>query len=99
MSDLDHDFKAPPRGGHNTPEKMTNLQVVIQNGKGHDLYDEVAQLGESILKNWSNWNGILEETQRICHGDLKISNLYFDDHGEVCALLDLDTVAKMAFFC
>ena len=21
LSDLDHDFKAPPRGGHNTPEK------------------------------------------------------------------------------
>ena len=32
LSDLDHDFKAPPRGGHNTPEKMTNLQVAIQNG-------------------------------------------------------------------
>ena len=97
LIDLNHDFKAPPRGGHNTPEKMTNLRTAIQNHKDHDLYDEAAQLGESILKNWSNWNGILKETQRICHGDLKISNLHFDDHGEVCALLDLDTVARMAF--
>jgi hypothetical protein len=97
LSDLEYQFKAPPRGGHNTPEKIENLQKALQNNPKHDLYEEAAVLGSSILQNWEQWNGLLEEPQRICHGDLKISNLHFDDQGEVCALLDLDTVAKMAF--
>ena len=97
LSDLQHDFIAPPRGAHNTPEKMQNLQCAIQNNKSHELYDQVAQLGEAILQAWSTWSGVLEEPQRICHGDLKISNLHFTDQNEVCALLDLDTVARMGF--
>ena len=97
LLDLDHDFVAPPRGAHNTPEKMSNLQQAIEENSKHHLYDEAALLGDSIIDQWKQWNGILEEPQRICHGDLKISNLHFDDNGNVCALLDLDTVAKMPF--
>ena len=97
LQDLQHEFVAPPRGAHNTPEKIENLQLAIQENPTHRLYEEVAVLGASIIQQWKEWNGILEEPQRICHGDLKISNLHFDDQGEVCALLDLDTVAKMVY--
>ena len=49
-----------------------------------------------ILEDWFSWEGDLESPNRICHGDLKVSNIRFDRNAETAvALIDLDTVGPM----
>ena len=87
-------------------QKDANLGImrIYKNGVlFEEGYDKTRPMGAEVdtfkvgasryQGNW--WKGLLDETQRICHGDLKISNLHFNEEDEVCALLDLDTVAKM----
>jgi len=98
LSDLDHQFIAPQRDIHNTPARMNDLQKALEASNGHPLEKETVALGEAILKNWSNWDGTLELPKRICHGDLKISNLRFDTKlTQGLCLIDLDTIGPNSF--
>ena len=98
LSDLEHQFVAPKRDIHNTPARIKDLEAALESAQGHPLEKEAVELGSDILKSWNNWDGALEQPERICHGDLKISNLRFDEEGRqgVC-LIDLDTVGTGSF--
>ena len=97
LSDLDHSFIAPRRDVHNTPHKMKELEAALNKAKGHPLEKEACSLGAEILKAWSLWDGTLKQPLRICHGDLKISNLRFSENCTkgIC-LIDLDTIGPQA---
>jgi len=92
----EHRFEGPSRNVHDTPTRMADLQAALEAADGHPLAGPARELGTSILEDWGRWEGNMEMPLRVCHGDLKISNLRFaegDDAG-VC-LIDLDTVGPM----
>ena len=92
MRDFEHAWEAPFRDAHNTTLRMNNLEQALNDHTEHPLYDQAYALGERILRDWSNWNGTLDLPTRACHGDLKISNLHFNEDGTGLCLLDLDTI-------
>ncbi len=94
-ADLEHQFLFSRPGAHDTPLHMARLQGALDQHGGHRLHDDVAPLADRILAQWAAWSGRLDGPTRIGHGDLKISNLRFDDQGRGLCLLDLDTVAAL----
>ena len=90
-----HAFRAPRRNIHDTPARMAELRSALEGASEHPLGAESRDLGEEILALWDTWGGSLEQKERVCHGDLKISNLRFDTEGRATALLDLDTLGPM----
>ena len=94
-ADLDHDFVFRRPAGHNTPVHMDKLRRALSDCTGHRLWDAVHELAESIFSAWARWDGSLNQPLRLCHGDLKISNLRFTEAGEGLCLLDLDTLAML----
>jgi len=98
LCDLNHSFIAPQRDIHNTPNRMKDLHNALEKSTGHHLEKDALELGEKILRDWSQWDGTMDLPKRICHGDLKISNLRFNAQktAGVC-LIDLDTVGPNSF--
>lgn len=94
--DLQHTFAFTRSGAHDTDQHMTTLVRALDRHTGHRLRDEVGPLADQILTGWAAWDGRLEGPTRIAHGDLKISNLRFDDQGGGICLLDLDTMAALS---
>ena len=85
-------------GVHDTERHMAALRQALQVADGHRLEGPVRALGGSILQAWVRLRqrGTLAGLPlRPAHGDLKISNVRFDEQGErpLC-LLDLDTLGR-----
>ena len=88
---------APVRQIHDTPSRIEELQTALAQHPAHPLRAEVEPVALSILEEWYSWEGLMELPLRICHGDLKVSNIRFDESGrQAVALIDLDTVGPMA---
>lgn len=89
---LDHKFNFVRPGAHDTALHMRTLTAALDEADGHALESEVRALGQDILSRWKTWEGDLDLPQRICHGDLKISNIRFaEDRETALCLLDFDT--------
>ena len=80
LLDFEHKWIAPRRDIHNTPERMNDLRQALEQADQHPLEIPARKLGTEILDAWERWDGSLEQPHRVCHGDLKISNLRFDTH-------------------
>ncbi len=93
-ADLDHAFRFVRPGAHDTAKHMATLEGALASRPDHRLYDEVAPLAETILAMWRTWDGPLDRPARVTHGDLKISNLRFDESGRGVCLLDFDTLGR-----
>ncbi len=93
-ADLEHAFHFTRPGAHDTPAHMERARAALGAYPGHRLRDAVAPVIEGILEGWRTWEGRLDLPPRIVHGDLKVSNLRFDDEGRALALIDLDTVSS-----
>jgi Ser/Thr protein kinase RdoA (MazF antagonist) len=94
-ADLEHTFAFTRPGAHDTERHMDTLRAAVDTHRGHRLRDDVAALADQILSGWGAWDGRLDGPTRIGHGDLKISNLRFDEEGRGICLLDLDTMAAL----
>ena len=92
-----HEWVSPRRYIHNTPARMDELRKALEAADGHHLERSARELGEKILADWDNWTGTMELPSRLCHGDLKISNLRFDEQNKGLCLLDLDTLGVSDF--
>lgn len=92
-------FVAPRRKVHDTPARMTALRSALDRAGGHALAAPARDVGERVLAAWQTWDGELDLPARLCHGDLKISNLRFDDHDRAICLIDLDTIGRMPYAC
>jgi len=91
---LEHNFHFTRPGAHDTPGHMLLLRETLKGCDGHPLARPVRALGEEILDRWSSWEGTIDLPIRICHGDLKISNIRFDeDQVSARCLIDLDTLS------
>lgn len=85
--DLEHVFAFERPGAHDTAAHLARLAAALGGGS-----PSVQALGARILAHPRPAIGALPT--RIVHGDLKITNVLFDEAGdEARALLDLDTLA------
>jgi hypothetical protein len=93
-ADLKHSFHFIRPGAHDTPVHMELLRSTLREYGTHPLAQTARTIGDDILSRWASWEGTLELPIRICHGDLKISNVRFDeDQISARCLIDLDTLS------
>ena len=91
-----YEFQHRRPGAHDTLAHMATLRSALEAADGHPLAEPVRALGAEILRTWERRDGDLDQPERVCHGDLKVSNLRFDQDGsEALCLLDLDTLAAL----
>ena len=91
LTTFEYSFRHVRPGVHDTAAFLTRLENTVT----HDNSDG-ARLGAAILACATQLRPIPEVDRRICHGDLKISNVMFDrnDPDRAKCLVDLDTVGK-----
>jgi Ser/Thr protein kinase RdoA (MazF antagonist) len=87
---------------HDTPRHMASLQGALAACAEHRLAAGIRALGERVLAGWERWQrrfSLDGLPVRAAHGDLKLSNLRFDEAGRALCLLDLDTLSSMPLCC
>ena len=82
-------------GVHDTAAHLKNLEKSLQEHSGHRFFHEVSKLAKPVLQALGLMPDLTRFPERIAHGDLKISNLLFNDACEATTLIDLDTLAPM----
>ncbi|NOY28070.1 MAG: aminoglycoside phosphotransferase family protein [Oligoflexia bacterium] len=98
LADWPGTFVAPRRSIHDTTARMRDLRLALDAADAHPLSAPIRALGQQILDAWDQWQGTMDLPERPCHGDLKISNLRFDDAGRhALCMLDLDTLGPLPF--
>jgi Ser/Thr protein kinase RdoA (MazF antagonist) len=75
---------------HDTDFVLTELQNVHP-----QLSDDVRGIADGILATLPSLI-VADEPQQLIHGDLKISNLIFDDLGHAVGISDFDTILRHA---
>ncbi|MFZ5477726.1 MAG: phosphotransferase enzyme family protein [Myxococcota bacterium] len=89
VDDLRWDYRNVRPQAHDTRWHLAQLEAGLPRAEG-----EARAVAEAILEGWRTFGGRLDLPPRHVHGDLKISNLRFDDAGEALCLLDLDTLSR-----
>lgn len=90
---LVHRFEFGRSGVHDTPHHLTKLRLALHGTDPHVSATE--PVAQAILEHAERLETLPELPQRLIHGDLKFSNLLFDDElANGIALLDLDTMAQ-----
>lgn len=84
-----------PRDIHDTQVHVAGLQDALAQHRDHALFDDVNALAEPLLAQLASLPDVRHHDVRMCHGDLKVSNLLFDDEGHGLCLVDLDTIGPM----
>jgi Ser/Thr protein kinase RdoA (MazF antagonist) len=97
LADLRHDFAFSRGNVHDTKKHLATLETAVSTHKLHRLYAEVVPVAERLLARARALPDLstLPMPMRTCHGDLKISNVLFDERGAAVCLVDLDTLAPM----
>lgn len=97
VSDLSHTFHFERPGAHDTAAHLQRLRDALETCTAHLDYASIAPLAERILAHADALESLPSLPKRLIHGDLKISNLLFDEtETEALALLDLDTMAYLS---
>lgn len=102
LADCDHVFAFTRAGVHDTAAHLARLERLIGEHQSSDApwTAGAIELGEAILDAAARRPRWGELPERVCHGDLKISNIRFasvDPDGPPVArcLVDLDTLGRM----
>lgn len=95
VEDLQHDYRHVREGVHDTKRHLVKLARMMAKHRNHRLGREAGALGKEILDAGARLPDLLALPKRHCHGDLKISNLLFDDAGRGVCLVDLDTLQRL----
>lgn len=93
LAPVSHQFAFSRPGAHDTPAHMATLREALTHHPEHRLHHAVHELAAELFAAWGEHPGVATLPDRIGHGDLKVSNLLFDERGEACAVIDLDTMA------
>lgn len=100
LASLEHTFHFTRAGVHDTAAHLARLERWARTGGDHAEHALNLPIAEAILAHARTLEPLPSVTPRIVHGDLKISNVRFDeDLVHARALLDLDTLGHgtMAF--
>ncbi|MDB4976419.1 MAG: hypothetical protein JWN48_4760 [Myxococcaceae bacterium] len=93
---LHHPFHFTRPLAHDTPHHLARLEQALREHGAHPQYAAVAPLAAAILEHAAALGPLPTLPTRLIHGDLKISNLLFDQAKTTAlALLDLDTMANL----
>jgi Ser/Thr protein kinase RdoA (MazF antagonist) len=95
VADLDYSYRHVRAGVHDTDKHLRHLERALAEHTGHRLYADVEPVARAILEGARTLPDFAHAPLRHCHGDLKISNLLFDDAGKGACLVDLDTLGRM----
>ncbi|MEZ4392720.1 MAG: aminoglycoside phosphotransferase family protein [Polyangiales bacterium] len=95
MSDFGGSYRAARQGVHDTPRHLKNLRAALAAHPSHRLFDEVAPAADALFAAADATEFVPPMRARNSHGDLKISNLLFDDDDRCVCLVDLDSVSQM----
>jgi aminoglycoside phosphotransferase (APT) family kinase protein len=95
VDDLQHEFVGVRLGVHDTAAHIVRLRQALEERRDHRLHEAVSRLTEPLLDKADTVLSMLPPSpERVCHGDLKLSNIIFRGSGATC-LIDLDTVGPM----
>ena len=97
LSTLHHGFHFKRAGVHDTARHLALLDEALAAHPHHAEHASIARLRDALRTGYAALPviGAAALPRRIAHGDLKISNLLFDERGEGVCLVDLDTLAEM----
>jgi Ser/Thr protein kinase RdoA (MazF antagonist) len=100
LDGLQHEFVGLRAGVHDTPRHLARLEEAVAAHPAHRLAGDVRVLARTIQATAAVLPALPASPARICHGDLKFSNVLFADHEPpaselaIC-LIDLDTVGPL----
>lgn len=97
LSDFAYEYRYSRGHVHDTPAHLARLRATLESHADHRLHADVSPLAEKVLHSTARFTAIDQLPLRHCHGDLKISNILFDDDWHAICLVDLDTVNRMAW--
>jgi Ser/Thr protein kinase RdoA (MazF antagonist) len=101
LDGLPHEFVGMRANVHDTPTHLGRLAEAAAMRTHHRLSREVRALAEEIATSAESLPSLPALPPRICHGDLKFSNVLFADHeppasDRAVCLIDLDTVGPLS---
>ncbi|HSG30774.1 MAG TPA: phosphotransferase, partial [Thermodesulfobacteriota bacterium] len=81
---------------HDTEYIISKLQNITSKNQGNKEYQQLNQLSDYINNEHKSVRGVLDHLpDRIIHGDLKLSNIRFNENQtKAICLLDLDTLGR-----
>ena len=92
---LQHTFRAPRLGVHDTARHMQLLRDALQAHPEHCAFRAIQPLAQTILTTFAQLPPMQGLPHRVVHGDPKLNNIIFARSGEALALIDLDTLNSM----
>ncbi len=93
LIDCEYNFKFTLPHYHDVAFDMEKLRTTLSEYKDTDKYLKLETLAGNILTSYDKLPTISSLPKRIIHGDLKITNVLFDESGKAVALIDLDTLS------
>lgn len=97
LADLEHEYRFTRGNVHDTERHLAVLRTALEEHTGHRLYDDVERIALPLLDAAEALPSFEGLPLWHVHGDLKVSNLLFDDEGKGVCLVDLDTLARMVW--
>lgn len=95
VADLEWEFRFTRAGVHDTARHLARLAGALEAHAGHPELPRIRPVAEAILEHAAALPPLPDAPRRVIHGDLKVSNLLFDEGGaEAVALVDLDTLGR-----
>lgn len=95
LAGVEHRFHFTRSGVHDTAAHLARLTRWRDEGRGRPGHEVNAAIADAILEHARTIEPLPALPTRIVHGDLKISNVRFDESlTHAVALLDLDTLAE-----
>ena len=96
LEDFSYQYSFARSGVHDTTQFLKRLELLLSSDHHqHAHYDAFSKLTEKLLKAGEKLPKMTELLKRHSHGDLKISNVLFNDEVQPLCLLDLDTLGQM----
>jgi hypothetical protein len=96
VSDLEHSYRHVRPHVHDAAHHLPEVHRALAAEPSHRLAREVERVARALDALAPSLVGVDAVTRRHAHGDLKISNLLFDEGGNGVCLVDLDTLSRMS---
>lgn len=71
-------------------DRIVQLKIALNEGVKKPFYQDANRISDSAIAAFEPVAPVVHK--RLCHGDLKISNILFDQNDKAVALIDLDTI-------
>ena len=97
LVDFDYEHKFSRGSVHDTARHLDILRTALAQHREHFAYSRVARVAAELLRESDSLVNLSGLPFRQAHGDLKISNILFNNEGRAICLIDLDTLAEMSW--